>query len=113
MGNILKSITFRKITSYIIFLKDYLNSEKIEILKFLNEDFFMDKHLFCSFFSTTDNYFNFFDKDRIGLINLWELFIIIYLLKTDPFKSKIHDILKIFSFSSVNSQEQMYLKISQ
>jgi len=106
MGNILNSIENRNITPNIIFMKDYLNIDKIDALKFLNEDFFIDKQLFCSFFSTSENYFNFFDKEGKGLINLWEIFIIIFLLKTDTYKSKIHRILEIFSFSSLVSEEK-------
>ncbi len=110
MGNILNSIVNLKITPYIIFLKDYLNLDKIDALKFLNEDFFIDKQLFCSFFSTSENYFNFFDKEEKGLINLWEIFLILFLLKTDTYKSKIHKIIEIFSFSSLVSEEKFYIQ---
>lgn len=109
MGNILNIITSRKITSHIIFLKDYLTQDKIEILKFFNEDFLIDKDLFLSFFSTSENYFNFFDKEGTGLINLWEILTMIHLLKTDTYNSKIQNILKIFTFTNINWDEPSYL----
>ena len=106
MGAILNFVNARKINTSIKFLKHYRNSEKIQILKLVNEDFLMDKELFCSFFSTTEYYFNFFDTDGTGLIDLWEVFFMIFLFKADPFNKKFHNMLKCFSLSSIDSLEE-------
>ena len=111
MGTVLSFVNERKINPSIKFLKQYLNWEKITILKLLNEDFLMDKELFCSFFSTTEYYFNFFDGEGTGLINLWEVFFLIFFIKEDSFKKKIHNILKCFSLTSIDSlEEHDYIK---
>jgi hypothetical protein len=113
MGNTLANHLLKncKLSPGILFLKDYLTHEKIQILKSINDDYLFDEETFCSFFSCEENYFKFFDTNDTGLINVWELLLTIYLLKNDVHKTKINNILSLFIHSpggNVINQSEVY-----
>lgn len=100
MGSILNTIKNKSASPCIKFLKDCLTIEKIEILKSINEDFLISEETFCSFFLTDENYFNYFDSNRTGIISLLEIFTMIYLFKNDSFKIKLSNLLNVFIIST-------------
>lgn len=89
MGNLINLLKHNKVTKKITFIKEYLNIEKIECLKIINEDFFINEETFCSFFMCHSSYFQVFDTNDIGLVNMWEIFMLIYLVKGKSVKTKL------------------------
>lgn len=101
MGNdMFKLVEDKDLSLSLIFLKDFLSSEKIEYLKLINEDFSLDQELFCSFFQTGSVSFKLFDIEDIGLVSFWEILLAIYILKVDNYKTKVNNVLLLFNFSN-------------
>jgi hypothetical protein len=104
MGNLSNNIKTKNLSTNIIFLKDFLTTDKVEILKFINEDYLIDEETFCSFFLTGENYFRIFDVNDTGLISVWEILTMIFILKNSSFKTKINNILDLFVFPNPNNE---------
>ena len=102
-----------KINPLFNFLNPYLSTEKINMLQTINEDNLIDEEMFCSFFLCNIKFFNLMANEN-GFVNYWECMIIIYLLKTDIYKTKIKNILKLFIFDendSLSTQDNFYFMV--
>lgn len=100
MGNKLyKEIEKKDITQIFINFKNHISHEKIEFLKLLNSDFIIDKITFCSFFLCNEEFFDYFDYNRSGTLNLLETFMYLILMSEKNISSKINEIIKLFNFS--------------
>ena len=102
-----------KINPLFNFLNPYLSTEKINLLQTINEDNLIDEEMFCSFFLCNIKFFNLMVNEN-GFVNYWECMIIIYLLKTDIYKTKIKNILKLFIFDetdSLSTQDNFYFMV--
>ena len=99
MGETLSTVAKKKqtINTLYTFIYPYLSNEKIAMLQTINEDNVIDKEVFESFFLCTEREFSLFKKSN-GLIDYFELITVIYLLKTDVYKTKVWNILNIFTF---------------
>ena len=99
MGETLSTVAKKKqtINTLYTFIYPYLSNEKIAMLPTINEDNVIDKEVFESFFLCTEREFSLFKKSN-GLIDYFELITVIYLLKTDVYKTKVWNILNIFTF---------------
>ena len=95
------------------FLSSYLSTEKIIMLQTINEDNLIDEEMFCSFFLCNIKFYNLMANAN-GFVNYWECMIIIYLLKTDIYKTKVKNILKLFIFDeseSLTTQDNFYFMV--
>ena len=102
-----------KINPLFNFLNPYLSTEKINLLQTINEDNLIDEEMFCSFFLCNIKFFNLMVNEN-GFVNYWECMIIIYLLKTDIYKTKIKNILKLFIFDEtdiLSTQDNFYFMV--
>ena len=102
-----------KINPLFNFLNPYLSTEKINLLQTINEDNLIDEEMFCSFFLCNIKFFNLMANEN-GFVNYWECMIIIYLLKTDIYKTKIKNILKLFIFDEtdiLSTQDNFYFMV--
>ena len=99
MGETLSTVAkkMQTINTLYTFIYPYLSNEKIAMLQTINEDNVIDKEVFESFFLCTEREFSLFKKSN-GLIDYFELITVIYLLKTDVYKTKVWNILNIFTF---------------
>lgn len=89
MGHLISFLKEQNASYHIKFIKDYLDSDKIECLKQINEDYFITEDVFNSFFLCESSYFKLFEINETGLINLFEIFLLIYILKGNSVKTKI------------------------
>ena len=87
-----------QINPLFIFLKNFLSNEKIQLLKYMNEDNLIDQDFFCDFFLTNVHYFNLI-KCKNNFVNFFELMSIIYLIKNDHYKTKLSNLFSLFNFA--------------
>ena len=88
-----------------LFLNNFLSENKISMLKSINEDYIIDKEIFCDFYLSNKFYFNKL-SNKNGFINYFELMTIIYLLKENniKFNQIITNIFNLFSFEKSNQE---------
>lgn len=100
MGNKLyKEIEKKDISQIFINFKNHISHEKIEFLKLLNNDYIIDKISFCSFFLCNEEFFDYFDQNKSGTLNILEIFMYLILMSDKNISSKINEIIKLFNFS--------------
>ena len=88
-----------------LFLNNFLSENKISMLKSINEDYIIDKEIFCDFYLSNKFYFNKL-SNKNGFINYFELMTIIYLLKENNIKynQTIANIFNLFYFEQSNKE---------
>lgn len=86
-----------KINIFFSFLVPYLSTEVIALIDSINEDDIFDKETFCSFFRCSEREFKLLTSS-IELVNFHELMVVIYLLKSDTYKSKVSNIVNLFIY---------------
>lgn len=92
MGNIDSAVKNLNISNNFLFLRGFLTDKKINLLKLVNSDYIIEEEIFCNFFLTDSIQFKNLDTKENGLISMFDLFMIIYLLKEDYLDTKIKSI---------------------
>ena len=92
----MKVISQVQLRKHFVFMKNYLNHEKIELLKLLNVDHFIEEEIFCSFFLCNEETFRYLDTNKNGVMSVYELLMYLQLLREKSPFTKIDDIVNMF-----------------